>query len=113
MSAPHLDRRDDENLLHVIANQIENLHDDVGDMKSALKDLASAIIKLALVEERQGQTAIQMERAFKVMERLEARIVILEAAAPLNNQTNTWILSGVWAAVGVVALVILKAVGLL
>ena len=104
---------DDNITLHVIAIQITNLHDDVGDMKTALKDLASAIIKLALVEERQGQTSLQLERAFKVMERLEARVANLEVAAPLNKQTNAWVLSGVWAAVGVIALVVLKSVGVL
>ena len=104
---------DDNGMLHVIATQITSLHDDVGDMKAALKDLASAIIKLALVEERQGQTSVQLERAFKVMERLDARVVILEVAAPLNKQTNAWVLSGVWAAVGVIALVVLKSVGVL
>lgn len=120
MDTPHTDRRDDASVLHVIANKIENLHEDVGDMKLALKDLASAIIKLALVEERQGQSAIQMERAFTIMERLEAkdvlleaRIVVLEVAAPMSKQTNAWVLSGVWAAVSVVALIVLKAVGAL
>jgi len=61
-------------LVRVIESKLENLHNDVGDMKSVLRDLTTAVTKLAVVEERQGQASLALDRAFKIMERLEHRM---------------------------------------
>lgn len=110
-----LNRHSDTNLIHVIASRMESMHGDMSDVKTALKDLASAIIKLALVEERQGQAALAQERAFKVIERLEVRIDAgetridaLERAAPMTAQTNTWVMAGVWGFAAIVATLLLS-----
>ena len=42
---------------HVLNLQLKTLHEDVSEMKSVLKDLATAITKLALIEERQANAA--------------------------------------------------------
>lgn len=65
------------------------LHSDVVEMKTALSELSKAITKLALVEERQAQTADAMERAFKAIGKIEDRISALELAAPKTKETNT------------------------
>lgn len=111
MSTP--ENKEDSSLLHVIVDRMDYLHTDINEMKLAMKDLASAIVKLALVEERQGQAALQMERAFNIMEKLEGRIVALEVAAPMQKQTSLWVMTGVWGAAGVLALFILKQLGVL
>ena len=36
----------------VLAHRLEALHGDVGDIKAALRDLATAVTRLAVVEER-------------------------------------------------------------
>ena len=64
-----------------IAYQITQLHDDVTDMKSALKELATALTRFAVVEERQAQTAIALERAFKTLEKIEARVATQEGVS--------------------------------
>lgn len=89
------------------------IHSDVSDMKLAMKDLASAIVKLALVEERQGQASIQQERLIRITDKLEIRIVALELTAPISKQTNSWVFNAVWASAGVAALVILKSLSIL
>lgn len=78
----------DENVLTV---KLDMLHSDVVDMKTSLNELSKAITKLALVEERQSQTADAMERAFKAISKIEDRVSSLEIAAPKTKETNTWV----------------------
>ena len=77
----------EENVLTV---KIDMLHSDVVDMKTALNELSKAITKLALVEERQAQTANAMERAFKAISKIEDRLSSLELTAPKTKETNAW-----------------------
>jgi Mg2+ and Co2+ transporter CorA len=72
----------------MVVARIALLHEDFGEMKGALKEMANAISKIALVEERQQQAALAQERTFKGLEKLEARLEKLEAQAPLNLQNN-------------------------
>lgn len=76
---------------NVLTVKIDMLHSDVVDMKTALNELSKAITKLALVEERQAQTADAMERAFKAIGKIEDRISALELAAPKTKETNAWV----------------------
>ena len=76
---------------NVLTVKIDMLHSDVVEMKTALSELSKAITKLALVEERQAQTADAMERAFKAIGKIEDRISALELAAPKTTETNAWV----------------------
>lgn len=80
----------DNKTIETIAMQMQVLHEDVKDMQSVLKELTTAITKLAIVEERQAQIAQSMERAFKAIEKVEGRLTTLEQQAPMNKQTNAW-----------------------
>jgi hypothetical protein len=75
----------------VLTVKIDMLHSDVVDMKIAVNELSKAITKLALVEERQAQTADAMERAFKAIGKIEDRLSALELAAPKTKETNAWV----------------------
>lgn len=74
----------------VLAAKLEMLHGDVVDVKTALTELSKAITKLALVEERQAQTAEALERAFKAIGKIEDRLSALEQAAPKAKETSAW-----------------------
>jgi hypothetical protein len=76
---------------NVLTVKIDMLHNDVVDMKTALNELSKAITKLALVEERQAQTADAMERAFKAIGKVEDRLSKLELAAPKTKETSAWV----------------------
>lgn len=71
--------------------RLQVLHEDVTDIKTVLKDLTSAITKLALIEERQSQASAAMERAFKALERIEERVSELEKRVPMNDHMNRWV----------------------
>ena len=109
---PPIQSRATDGLIQVIASRLDNLHADVSGMRDVLKELATAVTKLAVIEERQGQAAQALERAFKVLDKVEARLDSLEHAQPLQMQATDWINRGMWAAVGVLALFIIKKVGL-
>ena len=75
----------------VLATRLETLHGDVADIKSALRELTSAITKLALIEERVASTASSLERAFKTIGKIEERVSSLELKAPMTDRSNAWV----------------------
>lgn len=97
----------------VLAAKIEMLHSDIVDMKDAIAQLSQAITKLAIVEERQAQTAEALERAFKLIGKLEDRMSDLEKAQPKTKETSAWVDRFIlWAVMGVMGFVGAK-IGLL
>lgn len=87
----------------LLSAKLQTLHVDVSDIKGSLKDLAIAINKLALVEERLSNATAAQERTFKSIEKLEERIDSLEKAQVIDDNTSKWIDRGVVAFVGAAA----------
>ena len=88
----------------ILNHQLKVLHDDVVDLKNSLDKVADAVVRLALVEERQAQVSNALQRAFEAIERVERRLSEVERAMPLADRTNIWmdrLLGGCVAAVGV------------
>ena len=102
-----LDRRIDKSSLgqeqsdlRVLSERFQALHDDVSEIKSAIRDLAAAITKLALIEDRQSNVAAAQERLFAALARLELRVIELEKSSPANNQTHAWVEKAILLAAG-------------
>lgn len=93
--------------------KLERLHSDVGEIKSALGKLSDAIIKLALIEERQTMASASLERAFKALERVESRISSLEQSSVSSKRTSSWVDRVATAAVGILLLLVLKKTGII
>ena len=110
---PPIQHRATDSLIQVIAVRLDNLHADVSGMRDVLKELATAVTKLAIIEERQGQAAQALERAFKVLEKVETRLDSLEKSQPMQQQTTDWVKAGVWGAVCLVGYFIAKKAGLM
>ena len=118
--------------MQVLATKIEGLAQDMSEMKHGITKMADALTKLAIVEERQTQTILAQERAFKALERVEerqrthelvckdqdkevrqliadsnerlsARVSELEKAEPMQAQTSKWVTAGVWGALALLA----------
>ena len=127
-----LNRRADDKNVQVLATKIEGLAQDMSEMKHGIAKMADALTKLAIVEERQTQTILAQERAFKALERVEerqrthelvckdqdkevrqliadsnerlaARVGELEKAEPMQAQTSKWVTAGVWGALALLA----------
>ena len=127
-----LNRRAEDKNVQVLATKIEGLAQDMSEMKHGIAKMADALTKLAIVEERQTQTILAQERAFKALERVEerqrlhelvckdqdkevrqliadsnerlsARVGELEKAEPMQAQTSKWVTAGVWGALALLA----------
>ena len=97
----------------VIITRLSALSGDVSELKDALRDIATAITRLALVEERQTQTNGAMARAFNQLDKIESRVSAIEKEMPTYRQSSSWVASAVWAAAGVAFVFIAKKSGLL
>ena len=124
--------RKDDGVIDVLAERVEGLCSDIGEMKIGISKMADALTKLAIVEERQTQTILAQERAFKALERVEERhrqhelqcrdqdkevrqliadsnerlsirVSELEKAEPMQAQTSKWVTAGVWGALALLA----------
>ena len=73
MTEQTTNRRAEDKNVQVLATKIEGLAQDMSEMKHGITKMADALTKLAIVEERQTQTILAQERAFKALERVEER----------------------------------------
>ena len=132
MTEQTTNRRAEDKNMQVLATKIEGLAQDMSEMKHGIAKMADALTKLAIVEERQTQTILAQERAFKALERVEerqrlhemqcrdrendlrqliadsnerlaARVGELEKADPMQAQTSKWVTAGVWGALALLA----------
>ena len=132
MTEQTTNRRAEDKNVQVLATKIEGLAQDMSEMKHGITKMADALTKLAIVEERQTQTILAQERAFKALERVEerqrthelvckdqdkevrqliadsnerlsARVAELEKAEPMQAQTSKWVTAGVWGALALLA----------
>ncbi len=132
MTEQTTNRRAEDKNVQVLSTKIEGLAQDMNEMKHGIAKMADALTKLAIVEERQTQTILAQERAFKALERVEerqrthelvckdqdkevrqliadsnerlsARVGELEKAEPLQAQTSKWVTAGVWGTLALLA----------
>ena len=109
-----------ESEINVVVTRLGLLSEDVGELKETLRQIASAVTRLALVEERQMQTNEALSRAFKQIDKLdmkltgiEQRLGTLERMQPLQQQTNGWVMTSVWIAAGAAVMFVAKKTGIL
>lgn len=93
--------------------KLDALTESVGEMKTVLREMTTAITRLAIFEERQTQASDAMARAFTALEKLEGRVATLEASAPVSKKTNDLVNKVMWAGVAVLAIFVLRKAGVL
>ena len=106
--------------INVVIARLGLLSEDVGELKETLRAIASAVTRLALVEERQMQTNEALSRAFKQIDKLDLRLTgieqrlgALERLQPQQQQTTTWVATMLWAAAGAAVMFVAKKAGIL
>ena len=109
-----------ESDINVVITRLGLLSEDVGELKETLRQIASAVTRLALVEERQMQTNEALSRAFKQIDKLDLKLVgieqrlgTLERMQPLQQQTNGWVMTSVWIIAGAAVMFVAKKTGIL
>jgi len=128
-------RRKDDALLQVVAEKVSNLHDDMSDVKTTLKDsmkgMTEAFNKLIQLEERQANILENVTRVAKSSEKaharidqilidsqakyekIEARVDSLEKDAPMQKQASTWVMNAIYAIAAASIGYIAKMLGIL
>lgn len=113
------ERRVEDKYLTAVNIKFAQLREDVVEIKGTMKDVAQALTKLALVEERQAQSSAAMNRAFdniaKVDHRVDIvvnRVVNLEKADQNHGRVANWVDRVVFGLLGVVGVLILTKLGL-
>lgn len=98
-----------EQLIDVLRGGLEK---DISEIKDTLKVLAEGITKLALVEERQTNTAKALLKLTSTVEDIDDRVAALEIGAVSSNKTNAWIDRGIFAIVSGAILFALQKMGI-
>jgi chromosome segregation ATPase len=74
--------------LAVAIAKIDAITSDLADLKVSMRELATAVSRLAVIEDRQSTTNESIGRAFKDIQRLAARVASLEMAQPIQKQSS-------------------------
>lgn len=96
--------------IDLLSARIHTLHEDVSEIKGTLKDLTTAITKLALVEERLANTTAAQERAFAAIGNVEKRLAALENKVPVTDNAMKWVDRGITAIVAAAAMFVWEKV---
>lgn len=100
------ERRVADSDIATLSARLQSLHSDVSEIKVVMRELTTAITKLALVEERQANVAAAQERMFNALGKLEVRITALERLEPASTKTSIWVDRGVLFLIGAAATLI-------
>jgi hypothetical protein len=106
--------------ISIINLKVDNLSETVTEFKQSIKELTVAVTKLTLVEERQIQaeqrqssTLKLVEQAFTQIDSLKERATQLEIQVPANKRVSVWVDRAIWAAAGLLAMMVLKKTGVI
>lgn len=102
-----------ETEMALLTHKVESLHSDMNEMKLVMRDVASALTKLALIDERQSKMLETQERMFNLIDKLDSRVDALEKSEGKQNQAATWVFAAVWGAAGLLAMYMAKMLGLI
>ena len=89
-----------------------DLRNDILEIKEALKILAASMTKLALVEERQTNTAINMTNLTESVSKLSIKVSLLEIEAASSKRIGGWVDRGLITIVSGAMFFILQKIGI-
>ena len=97
------------NAVLVRLDRMEKAQDETRD---TLREVAAAINKLAVIEERQQAASSAIERLAVEQKRIDERLRALEISEPMQAQTAEWVKNAVWAAASAAAMFAAGKLGL-
>lgn len=97
----------------VLIVQLGAMREDVAEIKGAMEKVADALERLARLEERHTTVAGALERAFSMLSKLDERLKRLELAQPVQRLASWWVINGMWAAGGMLTMLLLKKMGVM
>jgi hypothetical protein len=101
-----------ETEIALLTNKVESLHEDMSEMKTVMRDIANALTRLAIIDERQEKMSETQGRIFRVLDNHAERINELEKDDRRQSLAVNWVFGATWAAAGAFGMVVLKVLGL-
>ena len=101
-----------ETEIALLTNKVESLHEDMSEMKVVMRDIANALTKLAIIDERQEKMSETQGRIFRVLDNHAERINELEKDDRRQSLAVNWVFGATWAAAGAFGMIVLKVLGL-
>jgi len=101
-----------ETEIALLTNKVESLHEDMSEMKVVMRDIANALTKLAIIDERQEKMSETQGRIFKLLDNHGERINELEKDDRRQSLAVNWVFGATWAAAGAFGMIVLKVLGL-
>jgi hypothetical protein len=98
---------------HAMALKLNQMSQELSEIKTDMKQLVAAMTRLALAEERIGQVNSALERSFRRIDALEQASVQQRIDGSSATRATVWVDRGIVAAVGAAAMFIAKKTGLL
>lgn len=100
------DRRSISADMTLLALKFDTIHADVTEIKGAIREMTTAVNKLAVIEERLATAVSAQERAFKALSKIEERVTALEQKAPMYDKSTMWVDRVILAVIGAVLMFI-------
>lgn len=97
----------DVSQLATALERLRTVSSDVAEMKSSMVQMAGAVTRLAVMEERLGYSREAQQRAFEEIAELKKRLKAVEDTQPAHSQTTKWVNQ----AIGLVVAAAISAVG--
>lgn len=98
------------NAVLVRLDRMERAQDETRD---TLREMAAAINKLAVIEERQHMASSAIERLAAEQKRIDERLRALEISEPMQARSSEWVMSAIWAAATAAVMFVAAKAGLL
>lgn len=106
---PAINQPSDEAMLRQLTTQVDGLSRRLDEQSGLLRELTSAVTRLAVIEERQANDRAAMDRAFQEIRETQAdiaevssRVKTLEIAHPANKATASVVQKVTWLVVAAV-----------
>ena len=92
--------------------RLDRMEKTQDETRATLRDVATALNKLAVIEERQQASSTAIERLIAEHKKFDERLRSIEIAEPMQAQTAEWVRSAVWAAASAAAMFAANKLGL-
>ncbi|MCR4307642.1 MAG: hypothetical protein NUV80_03705 [Candidatus Berkelbacteria bacterium] len=83
---------------------LRTVGEDLGEIKTALKDIASSMKTLAVLEEKHNSVTEALKRSFKAIDGINERVGRIEQALPNLVLASSWVFKAAIAIMGVLGL---------
>ncbi len=97
-----------------LEEKIKIVSEDMGEIKSVLRDIASSLNSLAILEEKHKNTTESLQRAFTALDKHGNRLDDIEKSLPYLKLASGWLFKGVLFIMGILGaaamVIVLKGV---